>query len=70
MMIPIPVHQEDEIITVINTAIDHQWFIDFLNVPPWKCPDCRLTNFGRNEKCANYECRRPRLTDSLKMLQE
>jgi len=60
MMIPIPVHQEDEVVPVIKTQIDHEWIRQFMDVPSWKCPDCRLTNFGRNEKCANDRCRRPR----------
>lgn len=30
---------------------------NYLKVAPWTCPNCRLTNFGRNLKCADWRCR-------------
>lgn len=34
-----------------------------LNVKPWKCPQCNLTNFGRNKHCARWTCKLPRPAD-------
>jgi len=35
----------------------------FLNIQPWLCPACGLTNFGRNLKCADWRCKTPRPAD-------
>jgi hypothetical protein len=29
----------------------------YLNVPPWICPKCGLTNFGRNKSCPYCRCK-------------
>lgn len=56
MIIPIPKHDVQEVYIPPDTD-RIEWY---LNVPPWKCKKCGLTNFGRNEKCADYTCREVR----------
>ena len=31
-----------------------------LLIKPWICPNCHLTNFGLNKKCADWRCRCPK----------
>lgn len=58
-MIGIPRDDFDEMKSEITIEVkDHDWYKEFFNVPSWKCTSCRLTNFGRNEKCAS--CRQDR----------
>lgn len=54
MMIPVPKHQEHE--KLPNMESDDERIKRYLDVPPWKCPQCNLNNFGRNQRCAS--CRR------------
>jgi hypothetical protein len=63
MIIPIPIHQEDEIVPQIKTEVNHARVLEFLNIKPWRCPSCNLTNFGGNLACANYQCKIPRPVD-------
>jgi len=35
----------------------------YMNVKPWLCNKCKLLNFGRNEKCADFKCKSPRPVD-------
>lgn len=42
---------------------NHRRITLFLNVRPWLCPRCGITNFGRNQYCANFKCKIPRPKD-------
>lgn len=63
MLIPPPKHEVDSYVPTVTQSVgqmEHDRIQRFLNVEPWMCPNCGLKNFGRNEKCANYNCRRDR----------
>ena len=60
MMIPIPTHQEDELVPIFKGQIDHARIKELLDLAPWMCPNCNLKNFGGNLACANYKCKVPR----------
>lgn len=59
MTIDIPSAREEVQFDEMNAQrIDFiKWY---LNCKHWKCPDCNLTNFGRNKKCADPKCRKAR----------
>ncbi len=57
MMIPIPLEREPEIILTKRTIFtNHEKVREYLDCPSWKCPVCNLTNFGRNQFCADSTC--------------
>jgi rubrerythrin len=55
MIIPSPKYEEPEV--SIEERTD-DWYRNYLAVPPWKCPACGLTNFGRNKHCASCKERK------------
>ena len=60
MIIPIPIDRKEEPEPPVTfERADHAYVKWFMNVPSWKCV-CGLTNHGRNERCADWRCRRMR----------
>jgi len=55
MIIPPPKYEEPE----VPELSDAEWIRAYLNCVPWKCDKCGLTNFGRNEKCADCREKKP-----------
>lgn len=68
MLIPIPNDSNDnqsQMRSELNSTTtgdqrDYQRIREYLNVPPWKCPVCKGTMFGRMEYCSY--CKRPRVS--------
>jgi hypothetical protein len=46
-------------IDVGERGVDYAYVMWFMDVKPWKCV-CGLTNHGRNERCADWRCRKVR----------
>jgi hypothetical protein len=60
MIIPIPTYREEvPDRPVIRPSTNDAWVRWYMNCPSWKCV-CGLTNFGRNEQCAKWTCKRDR----------
>jgi hypothetical protein len=58
MLIPVPTYDESDA-RVESVPIEEKtddWYKEFFSLAAWKCPICKLTNFGRNTYCAR--CRR------------
>jgi hypothetical protein len=60
MIINPPTDDPDEVAVTVGEDPSHEYVKWFMNVPSWKCSKCGLTNHGRNEKCADWRCRRER----------
>jgi hypothetical protein len=50
----------EESVTTLISREQYDRIIKFLDIPNWLCPICGLTNFGRNEKCADWRCNKER----------
>lgn len=62
MLIPPPTddNYESEIIEFGWTPELKEKVKNFFAIEKWICSSCGLTNFGYNEKCADFKCRRPK----------
>ena len=59
MIIPIPKYDPTEKPVYDDPTIEEKTrILNYLDVKPWICASCQLTNFGRNLKCA--KCRKDR----------
>jgi hypothetical protein len=57
MILTPPSDDPDEVVIPVGEDPSHEYVKWFMNVPSWKCA-CGLTNHGRNERCADWRCRR------------